>query len=231
MKARILIVAEDAQLRAQLAGWLMEAGYAVELAESPKRAREVITNTDVALIIVAPNRVGISRLELAREFGVRDGQVLIIEEQTDEAGTSTKAPIRVNGYISKPLTKQDVLACVGSTLGAMLSMKERIAPQLISFEGYTLDAEGRTCTDAKGQEVMLTRAEFSLLFAFVRQPGRVLSRDDLSHAVAGRAAEPDDRSVDVLMSRLRRKIEPEPKAPRIIVTCRARATSSPPSLK
>jgi len=66
--------------------------------------------------------------------------------------------------------------------------------------------------------VPLTRAEFSLLQALAHQPGRVLSRDELSQAVGGRGAEPDDRSVDVLMSRLRRKIEPDPKTPRIIVT-------------
>ncbi len=219
MKASILIVADDARLRAQLAGWLMAAGYAVELAESLKRAREVITNADISLIIAAPNGMGISRIELARELGGRDEQMLIIEEPTDEAGTPAKAASRANGDIARPLSEQGVLGYVRSALAAAIPVrKERAGPQLIRFEGYTLDAEGRTCIDARGQEVLLTRAEFSLLFALVRQPGRVLSRDDLSHAVAGRGAEPDDRSVDVLMSRLRRKIEPEPKAPRIIVT-------------
>ncbi len=76
MKASILIVADDARLRAQLAGWLMAAGYAVELAESLKRAREVITNADISLIIAAPNGMGISRIELARELGGRDEQML-----------------------------------------------------------------------------------------------------------------------------------------------------------
>ena len=68
------------------------------------------------------------------------------------------------------------------------------------------------------KQVALTRAEFSLLLAFARQPDRVLSRDELTHVVAGRGAKPDDRSVDVLISRLRRKIEPDPRAPRMIVT-------------
>jgi DNA-binding winged helix-turn-helix (wHTH) protein len=94
----------------------------------------------------------------------------------------------------------------------------RDLPQVLKFEGYTLDGEARTCLDQTGREVTLTRAELSLLLAFARQPGRVLTRDELSHVVAGRGAEPDDRSVDVLISRLRRKIEREPKAPRIIVT-------------
>jgi DNA-binding winged helix-turn-helix (wHTH) protein len=116
------------------------------------------------------------------------------------------------------LNEQDVLAKVRSALNAAPSRQTPAGPQLLAFEGYTLDAEGRTCVDAKGQEVTLTRAEFSLLLAFARQPGRVLSRDELTHVVAGRGAENDDRSVDVLISRLRRKIEPDPKAPRIIVT-------------
>jgi DNA-binding winged helix-turn-helix (wHTH) protein len=66
--------------------------------------------------------------------------------------------------------------------------------------------------------VPLTRAEFSLLLALARHPGRVLSRDELRQAMAGRDADPDDRSVDVLISRLRRKIERDPKAPRMIIT-------------
>jgi len=78
---------------------------------------------------------------------------------------------------------------------------------------------GRSLRDSLGNEVFLTRSEFALLVAFVRHPGRVLSRDQLlDAAAAGRRAEPYDRSVDVLVGRLRRKIEPDPKKPRFIVT-------------
>src|SRR5579862_8484110 len=75
---------------------------------------------------------------------------------------------------------------------------------------------------ADGKVIALTRAEFRLLGEFAQQPGAVLSRDQLRQAVAGRDAEPDDRSVDVLISRLRRKIEPDPREPRIIVTIAGR---------
>ncbi len=92
------------------------------------------------------------------------------------------------------------------------------APEVLRFEDRTLDLAGRAFLDADGREVQLTRAEFTLLATFVRRPGRVLSRDELRHAVAGRTSEPYDRSIDMLVARLRRKIEPDPKAPRFILT-------------
>ncbi len=90
--------------------------------------------------------------------------------------------------------------------------------QLLRFEGLTLDLAGRTLSAADGHEIPLTRAEFVLLSVLIRNCGRALSRDQLLDAVAGRRAEPFDRSVDVLVGRLRRKIEPEPKAPRLVLT-------------
>jgi class 3 adenylate cyclase len=86
------------------------------------------------------------------------------------------------------------------------------------FDNFTLDLASRTLSDASGNEVPLWRSEFSLLVAFLRAPGRVLSREQLLDAVSGRRAEPFDRSVDVLVGRLRRKIELDAKAPRLIRT-------------
>jgi len=92
------------------------------------------------------------------------------------------------------------------------------APELLCFAGYTLDVVAGSCLDARGCVVALTRAELTLLLSLARRPGRAVSRDDLTRAVAGRGAERGDRSVDVLISRLRRKIEADPKSPRIILT-------------
>jgi adenylate cyclase len=88
----------------------------------------------------------------------------------------------------------------------------------IHFAGFALDVTGCTLTAANGQDVPLRRAEFALLLAFLRSPGRVLSRDHLLNAVASRPSAPYDRSIDVLVSRLRRKIEADPGAPRLILT-------------
>jgi DNA-binding winged helix-turn-helix (wHTH) protein len=92
------------------------------------------------------------------------------------------------------------------------------APALVRFAGLTLDAGGRTLIDAQGREILLRPAEFELLLAFVRHPGRALSRDALLNAAVGRRTEPFDRSIDVHVGRLRKKIETDRQFPRIIVT-------------
>jgi two-component system OmpR family response regulator len=216
-KSRILIVTADASLRATLARWLLGAGYAVELAESSRRAREVIANEDLNLAIV-----GAADPELARELTERIKLVILIAQPAKEGGAIAEPSVQSVDCLSWPFSEQDLIERVRSELEsaptAQVVQQVQSGPQRLRFEGYTLDAEARSLLDSNGQDVTLTRAEFSLLLAFARQPGRVLSRDELTHVVAGRGAEPDDRSVDVLISRLRRKIEPDPKAPRLIVT-------------
>jgi DNA-binding response OmpR family regulator len=218
MKSRILVIADDAALRAMLARTLLHAGYAVELAESAKRARDVLQDESVALGILAPQGLGAAGVELAGEIE-RSRQLLLIMEKAGEAPPAGLA-VQPGATLSRPFGEDDLLARVKAALNEARPFVA--APQepslLARFEGYTLDTDARTCVDARGKELTLTRAEFSLLAAFVRRPGRVLSRDELTYVVAGRGAEPDDRSVDVLISRLRRKIEPDPKTPRIIVT-------------
>jgi TolB-like protein len=91
-------------------------------------------------------------------------------------------------------------------------------PVPLSFEGFTLDPAARTLADAGGESVPLRRSEFELLLAFVEKPGRALSRDYLLEAVAGRHSEAFDRSIDVLVGRVRWKIEREPRQPRLILT-------------
>jgi TolB-like protein/Tfp pilus assembly protein PilF len=88
----------------------------------------------------------------------------------------------------------------------------------LRFADFVLDTAGHTLIGAEGQDVPLRRSEFALLLAFLCAPGRVLSRDHLLDAVAGRQSTPLDRSIDILVSRLRRKIEAEPKKPRLILT-------------
>ena len=92
--------------------------------------------------------------------------------------------------------------------------------ETIDFNGMRLDPPGRSLRDASGHEVQLTRGEFAILTALARRPGQVLSRDQLLDAVSGRSADAFDRSIDNLISRLRRKIEPDPKKPRLILSVR-----------
>jgi DNA-binding response OmpR family regulator len=213
MKTRILILAADAGLRATLARWLMAVGYGVELAEGTKRAREVAATETLALAIVAPEGLGEAGLDFAGELrDIAGGLILVVDPANGSQG-----PVEADGCITKPLSEEEVLLRVKAALPSPAT-EDAPAPTVLRFDGYTLDLGRRTCTAMDGNAVPLTRAEFRLLRELASRPGSVLSRDQLRQAVAGREAEPDDRSVDVLISRLRRKIEPDPKEPRIIVT-------------
>jgi two-component system OmpR family response regulator len=212
VKPGILIIAADAALRATLARWLMQAGYSVELAGDPRRAREVASKATIGLALVAPQ--GAPDMDLANELTAMVDHVILVGEPASGSGAADQPYARVG----LPLNEADILAKVASVLRTAPVQQAPFAAQPLGFEGYTLDAGARTCVDAGGQEVALTRAEFSLLLAFAQKPGRVLSRDELTRVVTGRGAEPEDRSVDVLISRLRRKIETDPKIPRLIVT-------------
>ena len=101
---------------------------------------------------------------------------------------------------------------------AQMEDAQRPTPDRLAFAGWVFDTDARTLTDGNGNECPLTPAEFNLLATFARNAGRALSRDHLLQSVAGREAETFDRSVDVLVGRLRRKIESDPKNPRLIVT-------------
>ena len=216
MRQRIMVVAPEVFMRSTLARWLMSAGYSVELAEGERRAREVLANHRIALSIVAGGRSGAPALDLDGSRGKR----IVVTERSQETVRAGAAAPGADGSLSIPLDQHAVLAGVKSALETEPSLPDRGSrePDILSFDGFTIDLAGRSLLDCHGSEVPLTRSEFSLLVAFVRNPGRVLSRDQLLDAAAGRRSEPYDRSVDVLVGRLRKKIEPDPKAPRFVLT-------------
>jgi DNA-binding response OmpR family regulator len=214
MRHRLLVVAKDAVLRSALARWLMPAGYTVELAESGRRAREVIANHKVALTILVLD--GCSGSALVRDLGKGRGKLIVVTKPPLDLSAINQFAPAADACLSLPLDEQEVLARVESLLQPQA--EALAAPETLSFEGFTIDLAGRSLRDASGSEVALTRSEFALLLAFARHTGWVLSRDQLLDAVLGRRADPYDRSIDVLVGRLRRKIEADPKLPRVIVT-------------
>src|ERR1700683_2830598 len=113
------------------------------------------------------------------------------------------------------MSEAELMGNAGSAL-TKGSLPPRGAP--VRFGGFTLDLDGCSLSNADGGDIPLTRSEFALLREFIRHPGRVLSRGYLLEALAGKRLDPFDRSIDMLVGRLRRKIEPDAKPPRLIVT-------------
>jgi DNA-binding response OmpR family regulator len=121
--------------------------------------------------------------------------------------------------LSRPLDHEKLLAFLSLKVPRKASAHEpERTPRLVRFESCTLDLAGRGFLDANGREVPLTVAEFTLLAALIQRPGLVLSRNQLRDALGRGSAEPYDRSIDMLVGRLRRKIEPDPAKARFIVT-------------
>jgi two-component system OmpR family response regulator len=127
-------------------------------------------------------------------------------------------------YLAKPFDPRELLARIRAVLRRVRDAAEGAADRTArryAFAGFGIDVVARRLTDPGGAELALTGAEFDLLLALVERPGRVLSRDRLLDLTQGRAAGPFERSVDILVSRIRRKMERDPHHPEIIRTVRS----------
>jgi DNA-binding response OmpR family regulator/class 3 adenylate cyclase/predicted ATPase len=197
MKKCVLVVAKHIELRAKVVRLLHAAGYAVELAESGKRACELARGREIEAAIVV-HSADLNGLE--QELRGRIARTIVLRHGGMQA-----------------LDEQKLLEQLRQPPAAETGINE-IAPVILRIEDCKLDLAGHTFVHSNGQEVQLTRAENALLATFVGNPRRVLSRDRLRRAVVGRGAEPFERSIDMLIARLRHKIEPNPKAPRFILS-------------
>jgi len=208
-------------LRMALASWLAPAGYAIELAEGPKKAREVLADGEVAAGIVQAERLDAALLAVVRELRDSARGVIAVVDKIDDISRLRSLGFWADAYLTQPLKKSDVVRDVHTVMQAMQEPKDLSAAiGTIEFYGMTLDVSGRSLVDAAGCEVKLTRAEFDILAALSSRPGQVLSRDQLLDAVSGRSAGAYDRSIDNLVARLRRKIESDVARPRLILTVR-----------
>jgi TolB-like protein/DNA-binding response OmpR family regulator len=213
----VLVIAEDAALRARLVRLLAPSGYAVELAEGAKRGREVAAGGRIALAIAAPERLAELKPDVLREIGGACGGLIMLVAPGPESERWRAALPEADAHLPLPLDEPALLRAIADIVDADRAA-DSAEPPLLRFAGFTLDQAGHSLRNATGEEVTLTRAEFSLLVAFTASPGRVMSRDQLLNVAAGRDMEAYDRSVDVLVGRLRRKVEAEPKKPELIVT-------------
>jgi class 3 adenylate cyclase/DNA-binding response OmpR family regulator/predicted ATPase len=215
VRKSVLVVAQQIQLRARIARVLHSAGYSAELAENPKRALELAARKDIQAAIVVQSR---DLVGLGQELRDKVPRTILVGHGTDEIVRPGHARQGTDAFPEDALDEQKLLDRLSQPAASPGSKGDEPVPAPVKIADCKLDLAGHTFVDGSGREVQLTRAETALLTAFVDSPRRVLSRDQLRYAVAGRDAEPYDRSVDMLVVRLRRKIEPDPKAPRFILS-------------
>jgi DNA-binding response OmpR family regulator/class 3 adenylate cyclase len=213
---RILVIAHEIELRARIACLLQSVGYAVELAGTQKRALELAAGKGIeAAILVHGNDLNRLEHEL-REYIPR---TIVLGHQTDDILRPQHSREAASSS-AQALDEQKLLDRLKRLTAPPRRAGEGDAPPSVNLRigNCQLDLAAHTFVDGNGREVSLTRAEAALLTAFIRNPCRVLSRDQLRHAVIGNEAEPCSRSVDMIVARVRRKIEPVPRTPRFILS-------------
>lgn len=233
-KDDILIVDDDPRLCRLLERYLTREGYNATSANTCARARERIENSLPSLVlldVILPDSDGLTFL---REIRVAHTiPVILLTGKADVIDKVVGLELGADDYITKPFEERELLARIRTVLRRFSTTSEthiRPATSLLTFAGWKLDADAQELTSPSGVPVSLTTYEFRLLKALAQAAPRILDRDQLLDIVAGRDAMPLDRSVDVLIGKLRKKIETNPKTPKIIKTIRGsgyKITESP----
>jgi two-component system OmpR family response regulator len=220
----ILIVDDDAEIRDLLARFLKKHGYRVDTAGDGRAMTKLMETARFDLVVLDLMLPGEDGLSLCRRLRVEsDLAIIMLTALGEETDRIIGLEMGADDYLPKPFNPRELLARIKAILrrasGVVRPTGDDRA-KLLVFEGWGLDLAKRELRDPDAVLVPLTAGEFDLLVAFAERPKRVLSRDQLLDLTKGRTAAPFDRSVDVQLSRLRRKIEVDPKHPALIKTVR-----------
>ena len=222
MTKHLLIVEDDELVQSLLAAYMQNEGFKVSLATSGKEMLACIDSEAIDLVLLDLGLPDEDGLVLARQVRARSSlPIIVVTSRKDQKDRLAALEIGADDYLTKPFDPEELVLRVRNLLGRTGGATEdalRLKTEVFKFQGWTLDTGGHNLTGPGDKKVSLTRAEFNLLAALAHAPNRVLSRDYLLDAISQDADAPTDRLIDVLISRVRKKIEPNPKKPEIITT-------------
>lgn len=215
-----MLVEDDPVTRAKLSAYFTTAGYRVTETEDGDQMRDVLARDPADLLMIDIQLPGEDGLQLTRELRARsDVGIILVTGRSDRVDRIVGLEIGADDYVTKPFDQRELLARVKNLLRRVQKGEAaREATSVRKFLGWTLHLGNRTLMDQKGAYVDLTRAEFKALSLLSSNPGKVLSRDRLLHDIAHRDWDPSDRTVDVVVRRLRQKLGDDSRHPRIILT-------------
>jgi two-component system OmpR family response regulator len=221
---RILVVDDQQEICELVRDYLTTEGFQVSVANDSAGLREEIAREPVDLVILDLMLGGEDGLQLARELrGGSDVGIIILTGRAETVDRIIGLEMGADDYLPKPFHLRELLARVRSVLRRAASRAAESASgeeTRAHFAEWTLDLARRALTSPAGEEMPLTTGEFELLAAFVHHPNHVLSRDRLLDLSRHRAAGPFDRTIDVQVGRLRRKLGDDAKNPALIKTVR-----------
>jgi two-component system OmpR family response regulator len=224
----ILIVDDDREIRELLASYLEKNGMRASLAANGRQMRTLLEQGSVDLIVLDLMLPGEDGLTLCREL--RSGKwrtipVLMLTARNEETDRIIGLEMGADDYLTKPFAVRELLARIRSVLrrARMLPSNLQVSEpvQFLEFGDWKLDTTARHLLDKQGTMVALSGAEYRLLRVFLDHPQRVLTRDQLLNLTQGLDADPFDRSIDLLISRLRQRLQDDAREPRYIKTLRS----------
>ena len=219
---RLLLIDDEASIREPLSEFLVAQGFYVDALPSAAAARAALIDQSYHLIIsdvMMPGEDGLSLTRFVREtIGT---PVILLTARVEETEKIVGLEIGADDYVPKPFSPRELVARIRAVLRRT---REHVAEaqgdggQSVAFGAWILHEGARQLRHVDGRDVALSAGEFYLLVALLRHPRQVMSRDRLLDLVRGRDADIFDRSIDNLVSRLRRKLEDDARAPAIIKT-------------
>jgi two-component system phosphate regulon response regulator OmpR len=236
---RVLVVDDDRAIRAMLVEYLSQHGYALAEASDGATMRAAFAAAPPDVVLLDLNLPGEDGFALARWLRERHAVgIIMVTGAADVVDRVVGLEIGADDYIAKPFDLRELRARLRSLMRRLgegrAAASGAVAPpaagagapagatsdHVIAIGRQRLDTRARRLVDAKGNEIPLTSMEFDLLRTLVLRPNQVLSRDQLLNHTRNRDWEPFDRSIDIRITRLRRKIEPDPARPRLLRTVR-----------
>ncbi len=219
----ILVVDDDREIRELLARFLTRHGLRVSTARDGVDMMKALDGSAVDLVVLDLMLPGEDGLSLCRRL--RAGStlpVIMLTAMGEDTDRIVGLEMGADDYLPKPFNPRELLARIKAVLRRMQAAPAAESPagDTMRFDGWTMELGARRLLSPDGTEVELSTGEYELLLAFITHPRRVLSRDLLLDLARGRSAAPFDRSIDIQVMRLRRKIESDPKEPRLIKTVR-----------
>ena len=222
--ASVLVVEDDEGIRAMLAEYLGTHGYAVAQAADGASMRAALAREVPDVVLLDVHLPGEDGLTLARFLRERhDVGIVMVTGASDVVDRVAGLEVGADDYVTKPFDLRELRARIKSVLRRVRERPAVTAPAAsarVPVGAGMLDLASRAFYDATGAEVPLTAMEFDLLRVFIERPRQVLSRDQLLTLTRNREWEPFDRSIDIRIARLRRKIEADPDRPQAIRTVR-----------
>ena len=224
-EVHIAVLDDEVEITRLLANYLQSHGYRVSQTHNGGALVRLMNDDPPQLVLLDLGLPGEDGLSIARELrqNFRAGLV-IVTGRGDAVDKVVGLEVGADDYVTKPFDLRELLARIKAvlrrTLAAPPEPGSTAASPRYRFAGWDLDTGSRRLVDAEGREVPLTAGEFDLLAVFATHPGRVLSRDFLLEQTRGREAAPFDRTIDVQIGRLRKKVEVDVDDPRIIKSVR-----------